>query len=878
MDDLLPDFLSETQENLQQVDDDLLRFEQSPADAAILDNIFRLVHTVKGSCGFIGLPRLEKLAHAAESLLGRLRDGEIEADAAIVSETLAAIDAVRGIVEVLATTGAEPEGDDDDLIARLDALTRGRTIEDAGNRGKANVERDPDTRSSVPSQTTSQATSQTATQESLTATSSPTPPSASPAAPQADSTSAQTIRVSVDLLEELMVSVSELVLTRNQLIQDRRGRDRQQNGAADKDIDLPLQRLSTQIGRLQDSVMRTRMQPISGAWAILPRMVRQLAIDLDKAFDLETVGGDTELDRQMLEQIKDPLAHMVRNAADHGLEPNAVRRANGKPSMGKIRLVAAQEGGHITLTLSDDGAGLDLAKLREKAISGGHMTTAQAEEASDAQLARLIFAPGMSTAKEVTQISGRGVGMDVVRANIEKIGGTIEVESVAGRGTTFRIRIPLTLAIMPALIVGIKNGDATEQAEDDDGSYRFAVPQIAVAELVRATGDSEHRIEYVGGAPVLRLRGQLLPLMFLQETLGVGAPDGDHILIIRGAGRQFGIVVDGVFDTEELVVKPLGGPLARLNIYSGNAILGDGQVVMILDANGLAEHCIDVGDAKPDEDSAPEAALEDTDAMLLFRAGGSAQPRAVPLALVSRIEDIAAERIEPTEDGAVVQLRDRLVPLVALDGDYTPPSEGRQSALVFAQNEGAIALAVDQVLDIVDAAVKLELSSSDPSKLGTAVIAEQATELLDVAHLLSRHVEGGRRQLADGPTARILVVDDSPFFRNMLKPLLSAAGYRVTVVDGVEAALALREEGKEFDLILSDIEMPGRTGLDFARAVRADGNWSETPLIALSSLADEEDMDAGMAAGFDRYVAKFDRQRLLALLADSVDGRRERAA
>ncbi len=819
MDDLLPEFLSETAENLQTVDNELVRFERDPSDADALGHVFRLVHTVKGSCGFIGLPRLEKVAHAAETLLGKLRDGEVAASEQIVTETLAAIAAIRTITAALGKDGNEPEGDDAQLIERLEALAAGKVVEavravpvDAGETG---IE---------------------------------------PAA--------QSIRVSVELLEELMTSVSELVLTRNQLIQERRRSETEE-------LDLPLQRLSAQIGRLQDSVMRTRMQPISGAWGILPRIVRQLSVDLGKQIDLRMTGGDTELDRQMLELIKDPLAHMIRNAADHGLEDAATRRSAGKPPMGTIRLAAAQEGGHIIVTLSDDGRGLNYDGLRKKAVEGGHMSPAQAQAATELQLSRLIFAAGVSTAAAVTQVSGRGVGMDVVRANIEKIGGTIEVDSRAGAGTTFRIRIPLTLAIMPALIVGVGPGDTRA---------RFAIPQIAVAELVRAGEGTEHQIEEVGSAPVLRLRGRLLPLVYLGDTLNSPRGVSDHVLIIRGAGTQFGVLVDEVFDTEELVVKPVPAPLADLGVYSGNAILGDGQVIMILDANGLAETLVEGATSEDDLEPRQNSDTANRDAMLLFRAGGLPHPRAVPLALVSRIEDIEVERIESSGSDAVVQLRQRLVPLVAPDGRYTPIAEGRQAALVFADRHDVVALAVDEVIDIVEANVTLEMASDDPTRLGTAVIAGQATELLDVAHLLSANSprRAGPGSGQTGP--HVLVVDDSPFFRNMLMPLLSAAGYRVTTVSGVDEALALRDSGKTFDLILSDIEMPGKTGLDFARAVRSGGDWTKIPLVALSSLAEEEDMDAGMEAGFDRYVAKFDRRRLLGLLETSLKANRERAA
>lgn len=827
MDELLQEFLTETTENLETVDNELVRFEREPADAEILANIFRLVHTVKGSCGFVGLPRLESLAHAAETLLGRMRDGKVAVSSESVTATLAAIDAIRSITAKLGETGAEPEGDDAALIVQLEALAEGRTV--AGE-------------------------------------SEPAKPSGDDAASGGESeagpapTLNQSIRVSVDLLEELMTSVSELVLTRNQLIQ---GYRTEHEGA----LSLPLDRLSAQIGRLQESVMRTRMQPISGAWSALPRMVRSLALDLGKKIDLVMKGGDTELDRQMLELVKDPLSHMVRNAADHGLETPEARQSAGKPEVGTIQLSAAQEGGHITITLADDGRGLDTAKLRRKAVEKGILSAAEAEAAADAQLHRVIFAPGFSTAETITSISGRGVGMDVVRANVEKIGGAIEVESAPGRGTKFKVRIPLTLAIMPALIVGV-------------GKARFAIPQIAVAELVRTGQQSGHRVEQVAGAPVLRLRGALLPLLNLGSTLDLSAgEEADHVLVIRSAGMMFGILVDEVFDTEELVVKPVSRPLADLSVYSGNAILGDGKVIMILDANGLAAEVADIGAEEQASEVEESDARKDLDAMLIFYACGTPNQRAVPLSLVSRIEEFGAETIEHSGAGWVVQLRGSLVPLVSLDDSFIPPADRSQAALIFADGPDMIALAVDEVVDIIESEAKIEVASRDPQRLGTAIIGGKATDLLDVAYLLREHTgrhSGWRTEAQAVQSARVLVVDDSPFFRNMLKPLLDTAGYSATIVTSAEEALALRDQGKRFDVILSDLEMPGQTGLEFAKAVRADGDWRETPLVALSSLSEDNEMSAGLAAGFDRYVAKFDRERLLDLLASSL--RKDQAA
>lgn len=813
MDELLVDFLTETAENIGVVDNEIVRWERNPNDRSVLDNIFRLVHTIKGTCGFLNLPRLEALAHAGENVLGRVRDGKLTVSAPVVSEVLASLDGIKSILRVLEATGREPEGDDATLIARLERVA-------AGEASGA----DP------------------------TAWASPEGESASVRAPQ-------NIRVSVELLEQLMTTVSELVLTRNQLLQIAR-----RAGEGDA-YAVALQRLSQCVSELQDGVMRTRMQPISNAWGALPRMVRNLALELGKKIELEMIGGETELDRQLLELVKDPLAHMVRNAADHGIEEPKVRTAAGKREVGRIRLNAFQEGGHIVIELTDDGRGLDTERLKAKALDAGLLREREAAELPTVQAAKLIFHPGLTTAEAVTAVSGRGVGMDVVKANIEKIGGTIEVDSVPGQGARFVLRIPLTLAIIPALIVAA-------------GGERFAVPQIAVRELVGAGCDGENRIEHVHDATVLRLRDRLLPVVSLAALLGLPESDAEErfVVVAQAGSSSFGIVVDDVFDTEEIVVKPVAPVLGGVPVYSGNAILGDGRVIMILDVNGIA--ALGVGDVgrdhnRPEVESPIEAdGSADRDSMLVFRAG-SPHPKAVPLSLVARLEEIDVAAIEWSEDRPVVQYRGDVMSILTVDGAGRLKSKGRQPTLVFHDGDRSVGLAVDEVVDIVEDAVDIRLSGEVGGRLGTAVIGGKVTEILDVGHYLTLGLRQAIRPVtAHDPAQRasILVVDDSAFFRNMLRPLLAAAGYDVTTAASAEEALRLREVGQRYDLILSDVEMPGLSGVDFARTVKTGGDWAAIPMIALSSLASDGAQARGLEAGFDQYVAKFDRVSLLALL------------
>src|SRR5271166_4562160 len=668
MDDLLREFLTETSESLDTVDNQLVKFEQEPNNAKILDNIFRLVHTIKGTCGFLGLPRLEALAHAGETLMGKFRDGmPVRAEA--VTVILSSIDRIKEILGGLEATEAEPEGNDRDLIDQLEAMVvQGMAAMAAGAAAPAPVEAAAPAPEPAPAPAPAPAVNVTegsllaqtlerplrpgevsldelerafretaveaepapaaaAAPEPVVAkapASEPAPAKAKEAKKEArparkaaatageetsegDRVANQSIRVNVDTLEHLMTMVSELVLTRNQLLEISRRNE-------DTEFKVPLQRLSNVTAELQEGVMKTRMQPIGNAWQKLPRIVRDLSGELGKQIELEMHGADTELDRQVLDLIKDPLTHMVRNSADHGLETAAERAANGKPEQGTIRLSAYHEGGHIIICIADNGRGLNTERIKAKAVASGLVSEAELEKMTEAQIHKFIFAPGFSTAAQVTSVSGRGVGMDVVRTNIDQIGGTIDVKSVAGEGSPVTIKIPLTLAIVSALIV-------------EAGGDRFAIPQLSVVELVRARANSEHRIERIKDTAVLRLRNKLLPLMHLKKLLKIddgssSDPENGFIVVTQVGSQTFGIVVDGVFHTEEIVVKPMSTKLRHIAMFSGNTILGDGSVIMIVDPNGIVQA---LGTSQT-EDAAAEAEVRNaaaakTVSLLVFRAG-----------------------------------------------------------------------------------------------------------------------------------------------------------------------------------------------------------------------------------------------------------------
>ena len=907
MDELLTEFLTETNESLAVIDAELVQFEQNPGDLKILGNIFRLVHTIKGTCGFLGLGRLEAIAHAGETLLGLFRDGKLSVSAPAVTAILKCIDRIRGILSELEQSGAEPAGDDSPLIAELGAIAAGTTLPPPAAAATSTPEAEPataapagaipvgeggfpvaaelleevaraeasgihaasdaDIAAAIAAEWAREASAVMGTAE----TSAVAPAAASQAAGEAvgaasaerDSAVAnQSIRVAVDTLETLMTLVSELVLTRNQLLQMVRNRE-------DTGLAAPLQRLSHLTTELQEGVMKTRMQPIGNAWAKLPRIVRDLSVETGKKLELTMIGAETELDRQVLQLIKDPLTHMVRNSADHGIETPEERRAQGKSETGTITLKAYHEGGHIIIEVADDGRGLDVDRIRRKILAQGLASPSELVRLTDEQVYQFIFRAGFSTAEKVTNVSGRGVGMDVVRTNVEKIGGTIALKALPQRGTAFTIKIPLTLAIVSALILGC-------------AGQRFAVPQICVRELVRVAGDSENRIERINNAPLLRLRERLLPLIDLRALLrmeSAAASESEPFVVVTQVGTvSFGIIVDEVFDTEEIVVKPVASILRAIPYYAGNTILGDGSVIMILDPNGIAASVADKTAQTADAYDTSGARDQEKTRVLVFRAG-NADPKAVPLELVARLEQIETAKIERSQGRAVIQYCNSLMPLVPLADSFDWASRPVHPVLVFSDRDRSMGLVVDEIIDVLEEALTIEIAAEKEGTVGSAVIGGRSTDIIDVTHFLTKAYPGwfGAEAADAFGTAstkkQLLVVEDSDFFRALVVPILEAAGYAVTAVADAVQALRIRDAGQRFDAIISDIEMPGLNGFEFAENVRRDERWCQTPLVALSSYANEADFARGRAVGFTDYVAKFDREGLMQSLAQTLGSR-----
>ena len=760
MDDLTREFLLESQEGLDRMERCLTELETRPGDAELLAEIFRSVHTIKGTTGFLGFSRLEQLSHAGESLLGLLRDGKLAANPEIISGLLALLDRLRGVLRSIEATGGEGENAQDDatMIARLEFLQHGGAeaaapisepvgvaaeagsapaaspakkrrahTPQAGNARRARAV-SPAAAESEPgiAEAAGPRESAFSSLQQESGLTRPHPPAADALpgrpmeSPKAEApaeatvpngTADSTLRVDVDLLNRMMNLVGELVLTRNQILQAT---------SADAGFAMLGRRLDMVTADLRESVMRARMQPVSHVFSRFPRLVRDLGRSLGRRVRLELEGQETELDKSLLEAIRDPLTHAVRNAIDHGIEPPEKRTALGKPAEGVVRLRAYHEGSHVMVEVHDDGSGMDIERIREKAIERQLVPAARAEQMSDREILQLIFLPGFSTAAAVTNVSGRGVGMDVVRTNVEKIGGKVEIDSRPGEGTILRLRIPLTLAIIPALIVR---------------SHRqnFAVPQSALTELVHlSAGESASRIEWLDGAALYRLRGHLLPLVFLDRLLQLPERDRElacDIAILNADGHRFGLVVDGLADPEEIVVKPLAAVLREIGYYAGATILGNGEMALILNPGAIAQNA-GVGLTAETDDGRAAARDSGRQDYLLVEAGG--RNAALPLRTVVRIERIPRSRIEMAGSRPVLRFDGTLLPLddaaACLEGD----PESQTTVVVCRDGERQIGMTVSQVLDVAPGA-PLEEAGSRAVAAGVTLLREHVIGIASLA-------------------------------------------------------------------------------------------------------------------------------------------------
>jgi two-component system chemotaxis sensor kinase CheA len=727
--EVLREFLLEGAENLARMDQEMVELERSPDDPELLASIFRTIHTIKGTCGFFGFQRLESIAHVTENLLNDLRQGRRKLDKSLTSLILESTDAIKRILASIEAGDGEGMAEGDDLEGRLHEAWEESAKELQSPELLQRADAPP---ASLPvSDEVPEPEEPSTTVEPVERVPSAAEKSGKERAALGGAT---TLRIGVDLLDRIMNLVGELVLTRNQLIQYSAAQN------VEDDDDNPLtgisQRFDLITSELQGEVMKTRMQPLSVVWNTLPRVVRDLATSLGKNIRVEMVGAETELDRTIIEAIRDPLTHIVRNSCDHGIESLGDRIRRGKPEEAQITLRAFHESGKVNIEVSDDGAGIDTKRVREKAVERGLINKAQADRLTEQEAIRMVFLPGFSTAKAVTNVSGRGVGMDVVKTNIERVGGTIDIVSRTGGGTTVKVILPLTLAIIPGLVV-------------TSGGERFVIPQVGIQELIWLDGESvQSKIEYVHKVPVFRQRNGLLPLVDFSKLQNVPSQrraDELSIVVLTAEGRRFGLIVDSIRDTEEIVVKPLGPLFRDLNCYAGATIMGDGCIALILDVYGIG---LRSGVVKPEgetatlsDDAAVETKRENRASMLLFRAGSFARV-ALQISQVARLEQIPVERVERAAGQMVVQYRDEILPLInvgeMLGGSTHATLDSETLEVIVCRTESTtVGLVVDEVMDAVDELVGSLRGSVQAGLLGSAVLGGQVTDILDLEGVIA---------------------------------------------------------------------------------------------------------------------------------------------
>ena len=1043
--ELLQDFIAETTEGLDSLDDDLIKLENAPDDHEVIDRIFRVIHTIKGTCGFLDMKRLEVISHATESLLSKFRSRELTITPSLISLVLECVDRIRFIIQEVSQHSREPRGDDSDLVQRLQAVLDGKLGAEEDRQGTpapqpaSTSKASPPTSGESPSkpsaaeieeamiaaetaafaaQNTFNPLFDTEAPEETSLTSDEaemksaftsardgySPTSAQPASGEArgvarsspkpdvsedeleqdmvvfedysgespdviatafhawhavknkfehdeqtgmdadyrahasghasvsggfsdhgmpaergfddkssfgDMTPSndketqgsggeaeRTVRVRLGLIEHLMTTVSELVLTRNQLLQ-------LLNNQQNSHFSVSLNRLNIITNELQDSVMKTRMQPIRVIISRMNRTVHDLQRELGKQLKLVVKGGDTEIDRQLLEVLRDPIMHIVRNAADHGIESIERRREKNKPDHGTITFEAKQQDGHIMIVIGDDGAGIDPDKLRETVVRRGLASLIEARAYTAQQLYRFMFMPGFSTTTSVSAISGRGVGLDVVKSNIEKIGGAVEIKSTVNSGTTFTIKLPLTLAIVDSLIVRV-------------GKERFAVPQISIVELVHVRTGGDHYIDHVQNTPVLRLRDRMFPLISLRQLLDIDALDNEDgrreqksleiettvptlsttidvtpseesergkdgfthqetqatrksrptmqsperrdgvspshvadrylhkdenfVIVTKVGNFEFGMVVDVVYDTEQIVVKPTSSVLRDIPYFNGNTILGDGKVIMIIDPNGVVSVVNEVENvAGIMDENMSELGFEGNKVTyLLFEAGGDTQ-KAVPVGVVSRLDEVELSEVEYPNQRPTVQYRDTLMPLIDLNGVPSLQEEGKTQVIVFSSGGNSAGLVVDRVLDITDEVRDIQPSNLGRGVVGTAIVNQKATDIIDPQYywqLAFPHFKETRMlgQDADAPEYKptVVLIDPNTFFRDLLVPYITAQGFRVISLSDTLQAIDLCNRGAPATVIMVDMDRNSKEALSFIQTIDTNSPWSAVPVYGLS--------------------------------------------
>jgi two-component system chemotaxis sensor kinase CheA len=941
-DQLVIEFVDEAREHLADIEAQLLQIEAlgDQFDDDLVNTVFRAIHSVKGAAGFLGLQTINRLSHSLENVLGKFRDHKIIPDPYNVDVLLKGADRLRSLIENVADSNNE---DVRELVAKIDVVleeeTKGKPARGtialnaaspaphgtthATDANPAEAPGKPTKKSRAPRKprkSTAKSTPVSAEDaspvpapigadslrtgpevaddciETVDDTSrcigdeidadhisteletsaepnqdangeEPRKATAARAAAKKNTTPEASIRVGVRVLDRLMNLAGELVLSRNQLLRTI-GNSSARNASLDS-IAAGLDQVTTE---LQETIMQTRMQPIGNVFGKFPRVIRDLSAQLGKLVRLDMEGNEVEVDKTIVEAIADPLTHLIRNSADHGIERPEVRRAAGKPEEGHVLLRASHQAGKVVIEITDDGAGMDPATLRRKAFEKGIITAEQVESMSNRESLALIFAPGFSTAAAITDVSGRGVGMDVVRTNIEKLGGAVEIDSVFRKGTTIRITLPLTLAIVPSMIVS-------------SGGHRYALPQTNIVELVRADGQ-EKRIEWVSGAEVLRLRGNLIPLVRLRNILHLPSSEEsvkeerttDQVVVIESGATRFALAVDQVLDSEEIVVKPLGRHLNNLPLLAGATILGDGRVAMILDAAGVASQAALASENDEAEEKTEVSDTEDQrdEFHRLVLLNHSPKDRfAVSMDVVSRIERVQIEQIDSVGGRKVLQYRGGTLPLIGIDDaiQVGPAAQhARAFVIVFQVFGREVGLIAPELEDIRHCAIDIDGDAcNEKGVAGVTVVDGKTTRLLDLYGLCEvlrpEWFEEFKKKRPVNDRHRILVCEDSSFFRSFLLRTLREESYEVCEAEDGQFGWEILEKDQNFDLIVTDVEMPRLDGFGLTQRIRGDQRVKHIPVIALTSLADDASIARGQQAGVNEYQVKMNKPALLAAIA-----------
>ncbi len=897
-DELVAEFVVEANEHLADVENQFLTIEEagSDVDVDLVNEVFRAIHSIKGAAGFLGLTKVNDLAHSMENILNKMRNLELSPNSAMIDVMLRSADKLQGLINDIQNSN---DVDVSSFVKELEGITEEK--QDSSPPAEAVAEEsasEPAEEEPVDEEPVAEeAQAEVAAEEVATQPTSEEPQPEETAKPQAPASSNSandkkkpatntsvapeaSIRVPVGVLDKLMNLAGELVLGRNQLMQAIASN----SGSG---LDAIASRLDQVTSEVQESIMQTRMQQIGTVFAKFPRIVRDLSGKLGKQCNLNIEGKEVEVDKTIIEAIGDPLTHLIRNSVDHGVENPPDRIKAGKPVEGTMNLRASYQAGKVHIEIEDDGAGINPQKLKEKAVSKGIITADKAEQMSDREAVRLIFHPGFSMAAKVTDVSGRGVGMDVVRTNIAKLGGTVDVESTVGSGTNIVITLPLTLAIIPSLIVQCKND-------------RFAIPQVNIAELVRVRGEElTTRLGRVKDAEVLRLRGNLLPLVRLEETLGMHtsksevseestsseagegnlssepADEAINIIVLETGQQRFGVIVDGLHESEEIVVKPLGRHLQKCPCLSGATILGDGHVALILDVAGVAVYedisCNEELSGEELEGARTEQ-KEDSQYMLLF----SNHPQehfAVSMDVISRIERIRSDQVDSVGGHELLQYRNSTMPLLRLENCIIAKMAEQAERLyvvVFEVSGNEIGLVAPTLEDIRDVTMSIDaVTFREKGVLGSMVLEEQTTRYIDLFELAElTHPEWFEKHdvvhESEGQPPLILLAEDSNFFRKQVSEMIRERGYLVVdCEDGLVAWETLDSGEYEFDLVVTDIEMPNMDGFELSQRIKQSSQWGNLPVIALTSLAGSADIQHGIEVGIDDYQIKMDRDKLL---------------